>query len=202
MSKKTTFINGVDYEICEHCGKPKRGTGRKATGFVVWVTKNYIQKGKEVDFTSNWQQLCIQEGFELVEEIRAMVVKSLGVQGSFVLGEEQELVVSQIEKKKERKSFFRRLAEANAKAREHWKTLQEQDQQSLIMESYTSILEKYLKSRACSPPTITRVISLAQKLAWVRDGKPEYEIEINIDWETITIMRKPLEEKDEEKKTL
>lgn len=69
----------------------------------VFVTKNYIKSGKEVDFTGNWQQLCISCGFEIVEEIQAMVVKNLGTQLSYD-GDDKEIVV-------ERKSFFRRLHE-------------------------------------------------------------------------------------------
>lgn len=70
----------------------------------VWITKNYIKNGKEVDFTGNWQQLCISCGFEMVEEIQAMLVKNLGIQTSYS-GDDHEITIA-------RKSFFRRLAES------------------------------------------------------------------------------------------
>ena len=76
----------------------------KPGGLAVWVCKDFVRKGERVPFSDDWQRLCESCGFELVERIQASLVKRDEHPGLF--GED-------VVKTKERKSFFRRLAEKN-----------------------------------------------------------------------------------------
>ena len=71
-------------------------------GFAIWVVKSFVRKGKIVDFPGDWRRLCEAEGFETLHEHHAMLVKETTHNGLF-----EDITV-----KKERKSFFRRLAES------------------------------------------------------------------------------------------
>jgi len=70
----------------------------------IWVTKSFVRNKKRVDFPGQWLQLCQSCGFEPLEWIRAWLVEDNGTQAA-MFGEDKRLV-------KERKSFFRRLAES------------------------------------------------------------------------------------------
>ncbi|KKL64003.1 hypothetical protein LCGC14_2169450 [marine sediment metagenome] len=74
----------------------------KPGGHAIWVTKAFVRKGAIVDFPGDWRQLCESVGFETVCVHHAMLVNETTENGLF--GEMTE--------KKERKSFFRRLAES------------------------------------------------------------------------------------------
>ena len=74
-------------------------------GYTAWVCKDFVRKGRRVPFSDQWEQLCMAVGFEPVERIQAMLVESHGTQLDIFGGE--------TERRKERKSFFRRLAEKN-----------------------------------------------------------------------------------------
>lgn len=95
-------------------------------GAAIFVVKNYIKNGAEVDFTGQWQQLCEACGFETVHIHRAMLVKDNGEQETMaaghdttgtttnLLGEEVTTAGKPMLNKKNivaRKSFFRRLHE-------------------------------------------------------------------------------------------
>lgn len=69
----------------------------------VWVTKAFVRKGKRVDFPGQWRQLCEAVGFVTLHEHHAMLIEDHGTQLG-LLGEDRRLV-------KQRKSFFRQLAE-------------------------------------------------------------------------------------------
>lgn len=69
----------------------------------IWVVKNYVKAGREVQFSEQWRLLCEACGFETVEVIRAMLVKKNGAQAGF----DGEMVNKDVA----RKSFFRRLHE-------------------------------------------------------------------------------------------
>lgn len=72
-------------------------------GVAIWVCKAYVKNGERVDFPGMWMRLCESAGFKLVHWHRAWVVEELGAQ--------YDLFGNLVEQKKERKSFFRRLAE-------------------------------------------------------------------------------------------
>lgn len=74
----------------------------KPGGHAIWVVKSFVRKGKRVDFPGDWRRLCESVGFTTVCEHHAMLVKETRTDGLF----------GEIVEKKERKSFFRRLAEA------------------------------------------------------------------------------------------
>ena len=71
--------------------------------------KDFVRKGQRVPFSDQWQQLCAACGFEPVERIAAMLVADHGDQLDIFGGATARL--------KERKSFFRRLAEKKGSPR-------------------------------------------------------------------------------------
>jgi hypothetical protein len=72
-------------------------------GVAIWVAKDYVKRGAIVPFCENWRRLCEHAGFVTLCQHRAMLVKDLG--------DELNLFGPKTRKIKERKSFFRRLAE-------------------------------------------------------------------------------------------
>lgn len=78
-------------------------------GYAAFVTKNFVRKGAIVPFSDQWEQLCAAVGFEPVERIAAMLVADHGDQLDIFGGATARL--------KERKSFFRRLAEKKGSPR-------------------------------------------------------------------------------------
>lgn len=83
-------------EILQECHKIL-----KPGGHAIWVVKAFVRKGKIVDFPGDWRRLCESVGFKTVCVHHAMLVKEEHHNGLF----------GTITEKKERKSFFRRLAE-------------------------------------------------------------------------------------------
>jgi hypothetical protein len=78
------------------------------SGHAVFVVKAFVRDKKIVDFPGQWTQLCEAVGFRLLHHHRASLVEHSGTQGGF--DEDKEIRV-------ERKSFFRRLAEAKGSPR-------------------------------------------------------------------------------------
>ena len=79
----------------------------RPNGIAVFVCKDFIRAKKRVPFSDDWRKLCEACGFELVEWIKASLVKETTVNGFF--GAETE--------RTQRKSFFRRLAEKKGSPR-------------------------------------------------------------------------------------
>ena len=75
----------------------------KPGGHAIWVVKSFVRNKKIVDFPGDWQRLCESVGFKTVCIHHAMLVKETKHQTLFGHTEV---------KRKERKSFFRRLAES------------------------------------------------------------------------------------------
>lgn len=71
-------------------------------GLAVWVCKDFVRKGERVPFSDDWRRLCEACGFATVLWVKASLVKEQRSPDLFG-GEHVE--------RKERKSFFRRLAE-------------------------------------------------------------------------------------------
>lgn len=78
-------------------------------GYAAWVCKDFVRKGQRVPFSDQWQQLCVAVGFEPVERIAAMLVADHG--------DQLDIFGGATPRRKERKSFFRRLAEKNGSPR-------------------------------------------------------------------------------------
>ena len=78
-------------------------------GYAAWVTKCFVRKGQIVPFSDQWEQLCAAVGFEPVERIAAMLVDDHG--------DQLDIFGGATARRKERKSFFRRLAEAKGSPR-------------------------------------------------------------------------------------
>ncbi len=77
-------------------------------GLAVWVTKDFVRDRQRVPFSDDWQRLCEAVGFELASRHAASLVTETREPGLF--GEEHVT-------RRERKSFFRRLAEAKGSPR-------------------------------------------------------------------------------------
>ncbi len=75
----------------------------KPGGYACWIVKSFVRDKTIVNFPNDWRRLCEYVGFETVAEAHAMLVKTHEYTNLF--GEEDV-------EKKERKSFFRRLAES------------------------------------------------------------------------------------------
>jgi hypothetical protein len=76
----------------------------KPGGHAVFVTKNFVRAKTIVPFSDQWQALCEAVGFRCVCQHRALLVSGEGEQQD-AFGQHKKL-------RRERKSFFRRLAEA------------------------------------------------------------------------------------------
>ena len=84
----------------------------KPGGYVAWVTKRFVRKGQIVPFSDQWEQLCAAVGFEPVERIKAMLVEEHG--------DQMDIFGGVTARRKEKKSFFRRLAEKKGSPRIDW----------------------------------------------------------------------------------
>ena len=84
----------------------------KPGGYAAWVTKRFVRKGQIVEFSEQWAQLCEAVGFVRVEWVRAMLVEDHG--------DQMDIFGGSTMRGKERKSFFRRLAEKKGSPRIDW----------------------------------------------------------------------------------
>lgn len=80
----------------------------KPGGVAVWVVKAFVRDKKLVDFPGDWRKLCEHVGFETIRECHASLVAEETVTDLF--GPDRV-------KRRERKSFFRRLAEKKGSPR-------------------------------------------------------------------------------------
>jgi hypothetical protein len=78
-------------------------------GYAAWVCKDFVSKGQRVPFSDQWQALCAAVGFVPVERIAAMLVDDHG--------DQLDIFGGVTARRKERKSFFRRLAEKKGSPR-------------------------------------------------------------------------------------
>ena len=99
-----TFWNAAKTIVQQCCAVLRSG------GYAVWVTKDFVRAKARVPFTDDWIRLCESCGFRLVKRVRTMLVKETRRQG----------FTGEIVTKKERKSFFRRLAEKKGSPRIDW----------------------------------------------------------------------------------
>ena len=84
----------------------------KPGGYVAWVCKDFVRKAQRVPFSDQWEQLCAAVGFEPVERIKAMLVEEHG--------DQMDIFGGVTARRKEKKSFFRRLAEKKGSPRIDW----------------------------------------------------------------------------------
>ena len=78
----------------------------------IWIVKSFVRNKAIVDFPGQWRQLCESCGFVTLHEHHAMLV-----------AQEQQLAFDGNHKRKERKSFFRRLAESKGSPRIDFETV-------------------------------------------------------------------------------
>ena len=107
-TRKKVIIKNIEYEVCECCGKPISGTGKSLGGVAIFVLKAFVRNKKIVDFPNDWRRLCESLGFETVCEHHASLVKEM---------KHNDLFEGEVTKRKERKSFFRRMAESKGSPR-------------------------------------------------------------------------------------
>lgn len=86
----------------------------KPGGVAVWVTKMFVRKGQIVDFPGDWRKLCEHVGFELIQEVHASLVCE---------ETRSHLFDGERTTRRERKSFFRRLAEKKGSPRIDFETV-------------------------------------------------------------------------------
>lgn len=86
----------------------------KPGGHAVWVVKHFVRDKQLVDFPGDWRKLCEHVGFETVKEVRAMLVHE---------EVRPHLFDGHVVKRRERKSFFRRLAEKKGSPRIDFETV-------------------------------------------------------------------------------
>lgn len=79
---------------CHRCLRPGAATA--------WVTKDFCRAGERVCFSDDWQRLLEATGYRVLLRVRSSLVKVDSHPGLFG---------GNVERKRERKSFFRRLAE-------------------------------------------------------------------------------------------
>ncbi len=96
---------GAAREIVQQCFQVL-----KPGGAAVWVCKDFVRSKERVPFSDDWLRLCLACSFRLTCRHRAMLTKSVTVPTLF----------GDAEKKTERKSFFRRLAESKGSPRIDW----------------------------------------------------------------------------------
>lgn len=80
----------------------------KPSGVAVWICKDFVRNKARVPFSDDWRKLCEACGFELIEWIKASLVKETA---------EPCLFEGKRIRRTERKSFFRRLAEKKGSPR-------------------------------------------------------------------------------------
>jgi len=80
----------------------------KPGGVAIWVVKDFVRAKRRVDFCGDWRRLCEAVGFVTLHEHHASLVKE---------DVKDSLFGHKIVKRKERKSFFRRLAESKGSPR-------------------------------------------------------------------------------------
>ncbi len=100
-AQEKVIIKNVEYEVCECCGKPKRGTGKSLGAVSFWVVKNYVKSGRIVNFVDQWRKLCMACGFEHVATIIAWQTEDKGTNYDLDGGKQKKVV--------RRASFFRIL---------------------------------------------------------------------------------------------
>jgi hypothetical protein len=83
--------------------------------YAAFVVKSFVRNKAIVDFPAQWEQLCQSCGFVTAEIVRAWLVEDSGTQGG-MFGDDKRM-------RKERKSFFRRLAENKGSPRIDFETV-------------------------------------------------------------------------------
>ena len=159
----------------------------RPNGTMVIVVKAYCKNGKLVDLPSQTLELLTHLGFEPVERIKAMLVKTT---------RRTSLFGGEIVKEKARKSFFRRDAETKAQARVFWPQL-EADVQRTFLAKARQVLETVAKDEAKraglpAKPTERRVLQKAQTLAFAEVCPNRHEVRsgTEIDHEVVLCVRK------------
>ena len=84
----------------------------KPGGYMGIVIKSYVKNKRKVHLPMHTLKLLIHLGFEPVERVKAMLIKKAKIQ--------KNLFGENIDLKKERKSFFRRLAEEKGSPSINW----------------------------------------------------------------------------------
>lgn len=82
-------------------------------GVAIFVVKDFVRNKARVDFCGDWRKLCEAVGFKTLHEHHALLVKET----------EHNTFFGPQTKRKERKSFFRRLAESKGSPKIDYETV-------------------------------------------------------------------------------
>jgi hypothetical protein len=142
----------------------------KPGGVMAVVVKDYVKAGKRVPLCDDTLKLLEALGLEPLERVRAILVKETT---------ENTLFEGLVTKKKERKSFFRRLGELKAAARKFWESLDEKVKGDWLAQA-----------REQNPKAVERrLLEKAQLAAYDDAGRPLQDSP-RIDWEEVLFVRK------------
>lgn len=145
----------------------------KPGGHAIWVVKDFLRNGRRVEFCEQWRLLCEKVGFKTICIHRAMLTTE-------IYG--QHTIYGDIEKKtRKRSSFFRNLAEINAKAKIYWENVSNDEKKKWVERVRTKLSkrdENYILQRA-------------RLEAYKAAGSPDIELDSIIDWEIVLCMVKP-----------
>lgn len=161
------------------------------------VVKDFVRDGKRVELCRQTIELLEAVGFEMVEEVHALMVEETRA---------VDLFGFEVVKGKERKSFFRRLGERTVAENNYWKTVDEQARAGFIAWASETLWAEYnaltmAEKRECledgvtlkhAPPTETDIRRAAVKRAFVASGERarDWNVDVRIDYETVIFARK------------
>ncbi|MBN1491147.1 MAG: hypothetical protein JXA69_14635 [Phycisphaerae bacterium] len=143
----------------------------KPGGVMAVVVKDYVKDKARVPLVDDTLRLLAAVGFEPVERVRAMLVKET---------RKPDLFGGEIHTRKKRGSFFRRLAEEKAAARQYWL-------------SVSALRQAALRERAAAElpgGSEKKILTKAQLLAYRADGKPYVATATEINYEEVLFVRK------------
>jgi len=186
----------------------------KPGGVAAIVIKDFVRAKARVPLCDQTARLLEALGFTVIERTRAMLVKELGTSTDMFTG---QLVNHRVE----RKSFFRRLYERNARAEAFWSTIGRDMQARYLVQAHSEAWQDYTDSATDletlrliqlapdstaeeiaeaasamefyppSLPTRVKVKDAAIRLAYVEHGSPAIDIATAINFEEILWAQKP-----------
>jgi len=143
----------------------------KDGGVMAVILKDYVKGGKRVPLVDDTLTLLVSLGFELVERVRAYMMRHRPEARLFGGAR----IVS-----KGRKGFFRNLTEAKAAASVFWADVPDGDRRDWLERA----------TRENAGKKAARVLGAAQMLAYKAADCPFIEISTRIDYEEVLFVRK------------
>ena len=124
----------------------------KPGAYTAWVCGDFIRNKQRVYFGRQWMELCEAVGFEPVEWAIAWKTEYKGNQ--------LDVFSNDHEKRIDRVSFFRRLANNKSHANEYWKTIPEETKNKYIDDLTNELWNEYQIILDSSEPEYPHVINV------------------------------------------